>query len=205
MIAEYIGRNDRWILVDVVLGEAQAAPLSHAFFALCRDVADYSAAELEIESQLRKEVEEDIIPTRNVFAHGDWEIGSVRVPMAETWEMLPPRVIRITPHRKEGPYEFREIEADEIDALTDRLYELLTMVAEFGKLALGQPLLRVHADGSSNVSVGEFRVQDVFAVPGSTKSRETPAPKKPKPPESKRANVTRTGPRASEVAATPYV
>jgi hypothetical protein len=204
MIAEYIGRNEKWILVDIVLGEAMAAPLSHAFFALCRDAANFSAAETEIEGQLRREVEEEIIPTRNDIAHGDWEVGN-SISVDGTLETLPPRMIRITPHRKDGPYQIRDVKIEELDATTDRLVEVLTMVMEFGKLALGQPLVRRTADGGSAVSVREFRVQDVFVVPDSTKSRDEPAPTKAKSPENKRAKVSRTGPRAGEVSLLPHV
>jgi hypothetical protein len=205
MIAEYIGRNEKWVLVDVVLGEAMAAALSHAFFALCRDAGNFSAAETEIEGQLRREIEEEIIPLRNDIAHGDWEVGNFVYPTGGPAKVLPPRIIRIIPHRKHGPYQIRDVKIEELDATTDRLVEVLTMVMEFGKLALGQPLVRCTDEGGSAVSVGEFRVQDVLAVPESTKPRDEPAPTKAKVPENKRAKVSRTGPRAGEVSLLPYV
>ncbi len=205
MIAEYIGRNEKWVLVDIALGETMAAQLSHAFFALCRDAANFSAAETEIEGQLRREIEEEIIPMRNDIAHGDWEVGNFILPTGGPVKVLPPRMIRITPHRKDGPYQIRDVKIEELDATTDRLIDVLTMVMEFGKLALGQPVVRRTDDGGSAVSVGEFRVQDVLAVPDSTKSRDEQAPIKAKQPENKRANVSRTGPRASEVSVIPYV
>jgi hypothetical protein len=68
--------------------------------------------------------------------------------------------MRILPHRKEGAYKAQDLSIEDIDKLTDRLLALLTIVVEFGNLALGRPMFR--ADGA--VSTGEYRVGDVLVV-----------------------------------------
>jgi hypothetical protein len=206
LVGVYLTDGVRQPLVDMAVGEATAAQLSHSFFALCRDAADFSDAELEIESHLRREVEEDIIPTRNSLMHGDWMVGALRLTTSGiSGEVVPPRLTRILPHQKAGPYAVRQITVEQLDAMADRLLDVLGMVVEFGKLSLGLSVVKAMPEGNSAVSKGEFRVQDVFAVPDSTKRRDRTTPPKAAVTPSKRAKVTRSGPRADEVGLLPYV
>lgn len=196
VIGEFIVDDDleRIRYTDIVLGEAPAATLSHAFFGLCREATRYSEAEAEIAGQLQREIEESIIPTRNDIAHGDWDIVS-----DEPSAPKPPTLTRIIPHRKASPYKIVPITVETLDEMTDRIERLARIVEEFGRLALG-----LSVQHENKTSRGELRIQDVFIVPGSRKSREKRAVSAAsKAPRS--AAVTRTGPLASEVVAPSYI
>jgi hypothetical protein len=164
--ADFVGGSGRWLLVDIILGEAQAKPITDAFFGMCRHAADYTKPEGKVASALKKGVMRTITD-RNDIAHGDWHVGYVLHDAEnKAHTTMPPYLRRIHPTREAGAYKNRELTVQEIDRMTDKLLELLTTVAEFGKLALGLPLQRINPDGSSSVSRGEFRVGDIYVATG---------------------------------------
>jgi hypothetical protein len=173
----------RMVAVEIALGETPAMSIAHAFFGLARRAGDYTSDEAKIANRLAKQVE-DAIQTRNDIAHGDWEVG-VRAP-PDTPPEAAHRLMRILPHRKEGPYKAVVLTAADIDAMSDKLLDLLAVVMEFGKLALGLPLTGT----DRQVTKGEFRVGDVFVLRGG-KGTTT-------------AEIVREGPRADAVLFLPY-
>jgi hypothetical protein len=74
LVAQHVGGHDRWPLANIALGEANAGPIQHAFFGLCREANDFTAAEDKVASLLSREVGE-VVTTRNDIAHGDWLVG----------------------------------------------------------------------------------------------------------------------------------
>ena len=183
MIGYYIAGGARWVLVDMAFGEATAQPVAAAFFSLCRDAGEFTKAEEDVAEALSKAVAKTI-RERNDIAHGDWTVGAITFDEHHNLETVPPRLLRATPRSKK-PYKVEALEPSKIDARTDRLFELLNMVDEFGKLALGLAVFRPLPDGDSKVSKGEFRVGDVFGVKKRSGNKDPLA--------------VRTGPRADEL------
>jgi len=189
IVGLYIAGGDRWILVDMALGEATAQPVSAAFFSLCRDAGEFTKAEEDVADALSKAVAKTI-RERNDIAHGDWTVGAITFDEHRNLETVTPRLLRATPRVKK-PYKVEPLKPSEIDARTDRLLELLNMVDEFGRLALKLPVFRLTPDGSGKVSTGEFKVGDVFGI------RKRGGKKDPV--------AVRTGPRADELMPRRYV
>lgn len=175
---------------EMLLGEAPPNQISSAFFGLCRLAGEFDDDEAKVASTLRKAVL-DLIEERNDFAHGDWWIGmkghkAEQVVSRVGLDTLDPMLLRIRPARSEGSRKVTEYSVAILDAKTDHLLSILTLVEEFGKLALGLPLFREEPPSDDAfISVGEYRVRDVLIVKGGGK-------KSP-------AQVVREGPRASEV------
>lgn len=189
IVGLYIAGGTRWILVDMAFGEATAQPVSAAFFSLCRDAGEFTKTEEDVADALSKGVGKTI-RERNDIAHGDWTIGAITFDEHRNPETVTPRLLRATPRAKK-PYKVEPLKPSEIDARTDRLLELLNMVDEFGRLALGLPVFRLMADGGSKVSTGEFRVGDVLGIKKRSGKKDPLA--------------VRTGPRADEVMPRGYV
>jgi hypothetical protein len=87
----------------------------------------------------------DAIETRNDIAHGDWWIGLIALAEDRSTQRLPPRIVRTLPARSDGPRKVVELTIQELDAMSDRLEELLGLIDEFGKLALKIPVMVVTA------------------------------------------------------------
>jgi hypothetical protein len=187
LIATRLGGAD-FVLVQIVLGEAQPGNIAHAFFGLAREVGNLTDAENDVAASLENAVrlanEE-----RTHFAHGDWQVGNVHVdPTSRKLKTLPPRRVRILPHQKKGPYKIDHLTPKQIDEKTDDLLALLTSVYEFGRLALGLPVTVEQADGSGENEW--LRVSDVFVVEGNQKTGK---------------RLARSGPRADDVFPVIYV
>jgi len=174
---------------EMLLGEAMPTNISNAFFGMCREAGDFDADEAKVASALRKAVA-GIIEERNDFAHGDWWIG-MKGHKAEGrvtrtgLDTLDPMLLRIRPARSVGSRKLRDFSVMDLDARTDHLLDVLTLVEEFGKLALGLPLFRTHPSDDVVVVVGEYRVRDVLVVEGAGKRSP--------------ARVLREGPRSRDI------
>lgn len=168
------GKDVPQALSELALGEATAHQIMVGFFGACRWIGEFDAGETEVEKSLRKRVVETI-EKRNDVAHGDWWIGILR---ANATDMIPPKLVRIRPLREN--YEKTEnLSASDIDAQTDEIIDLINVIEEFGRLALGLPVHTTSPDGKLGYEHGVFRVSDVLVKDGSV--------------------ITRSGPRASEV------
>jgi hypothetical protein len=190
MATEYVAKGIADMHVaSLLIGEATAQPVANAFFGMCRYVGDLDEDETKVCSVLQKQVQA-VIETRNDIAHGDWEIGSVMFWASGESRALPPRLLRILPKRSDGPYKQVEMTVETIDKLSDQVEERFSSLEEFGKLALRLPVFK-REDGTSHVSVGEYRVRDVLAVIGGTKKG---------PP----AAVARKGPHAATIIGGTY-
>jgi hypothetical protein len=189
-IGLYIAGGERWILVDMALGEATAQPVSAAFFSLCRDAGEFTKAEEEVADALSKAVAK-AIRERNDIAHGDWTVGAlILVALGEDQRMetMTPRLVRATPRGKK-PYKMESLSPADIDARTDSLLALVNLVDEFGRLSLKLPMVKITPDGGGKVSRDEFRVGDIFAV--KKQSKKDPI-------------AVRTGPKADELLPRTY-
>ncbi len=187
MMAYYIAGGARWVLVDMALGEAPANQMSSSFFSLCRDAGDFTDTEKEVADALSRAVAKTI-RERNDLAHGDWTVGATTLDEHQNQRTVPPRLIRATPREKK-PYRVEVLSPKEIDVRTDNLLALLSMVEEFGRLALRLPVFRRTPDGGGAVSTGEFEVGDVLGV--KKRSKKDPL-------------AVRTGPHAETLIPTPY-
>ena len=179
----YIAGGTRWVLVDMALGEAAAQQVSSSYFSLCRDAGDFTKPEEAVAQALSNAVSKTV-RQRNDIAHGDWTVGALVMDAERDMLTMDPQLIRPTPREKK-PYKIEVLKPEEIDARTDRLLALLSMVDEFGRLALKLPVYRHADDGSSIVSTGEFRVGDVFGIEKRGSKKDPLA--------------VRTGPRADEL------
>ncbi len=163
-------------LSALLLGEAPAQAVANAFFGMCSRVGELDEDERRIATALKKRVDETT-KTRNDLAHGDWWIGNIALARDREAVVMPPRLVRIKPSRKDGAYEFIDLEVKQIDELSEGIEELLAFVEDFGKLALGMPTVPTAPDGP-RVSRGEFRVRDVLTATkgnhGVTISRDGP-------------------------------
>ena len=171
---------------SLLLGEATAQVIANAFFGVCRRRGELDRDENAVSRVLRKTVAETI-QTRNDIAHGDWQIGNVRVGRSGDVTPLPPRLVRILPTRTEGPFRTVDLSVGEIDKLADKIEYLHVLIQDFGHLALKLPVFNFTSGTGSVVSTGEFRVRDVLTA---TAGRQNSA-----------AQVLRNGPRAEEVFA----
>jgi hypothetical protein len=147
---------------ELLLGEAMPTALSNAFFGMCRLVADLDDNESKVESAIRKRVKTEI-EMRNDVAHGDWEVGwFVATP---PYAVRDPHLIRLLPGRSEGPRKVQSLSVVDIDRLSSRILALLTLVSEFGHLALALPIvLTLPTEGEATLSTGEYRVRDVLVA-----------------------------------------
>jgi hypothetical protein len=190
LTAQHIG-GANWPRANLALGEVFAQNIAYAFFGLCREHAAFTKAEEAVATKISEDVSA-AISMRNDVTHGDWLVGYFTITPDEPSEILPPSLVRIKPHRKPDPITTQEFTVEKIDALTDGLYELLTTVYEFGRLAFGYGIQHVSAQGVSTVKAGAVRVGDIFTLhPGNTKSGE-------------KARVVRDGPQANSVMAVRY-
>jgi hypothetical protein len=170
---------------ELLLGEAMPTALSNAFFGMCRLVADLDENESKVESAIRKRVKTEI-EMRNDVAHGDWEVGWFLA--TPPYAVRDPHLIRLLPGRSEGPRKVQSLSVLDIDRLSSRILALLTLVNEFGHLALGLPImltLPTEGDSPAHVSTGEYRVRDVLVA--HQEKRSGPV------------TIKRDGPRAREV------
>jgi hypothetical protein len=133
----------------LAMGEAFAAQITNAYFAICARLGDFDEEEKGVGTRLKNEVL-DVISDRNDFAHGDWDLG----PIPGVQE---PSFRRVKPGRKAGAWTLTVKSVDEIDAMTDEIIELDNRVAEFGWLCLGlHPL--------SETKGLDPRVRDIFRL-----------------------------------------
>ncbi len=194
MVAWYVAGG----LVDsdipnMLLGEATAQVISNAFFGMCRMASELDEKEKKVASTLRNELTK-AIEARNDIAHGDWWVGMWEFRNArpggklETPKRLDPRLVRTLPARSEGPQKVLSLSTADLDAMTNRLLELTTLIVEYGKLALQLPVHGLRENDESYPSVKEFRVRDVLVVTGGGRGKNsTPA------------RVVREGPLAARV------
>jgi hypothetical protein len=169
---------------DLALGHGGAQHIADAFFGICRHVGNLDDAERNIANQLQTEVSEKVTE-RNKILHGDWWTtsgsGSLEDPHAA-------QLVRFYPQARDG--EFERVEhytPKQLDAISDRIFALRVLLSDFGRCALGLPMLK------SDLFVappGEYRVRDILKAENLPKN-------------GKGGTVARTGPRADEVAEGP--
>ncbi len=178
----------RALTVEITLGEMQALPMSHAFFGLAVEAAKFEPEDpgKAVAALLAEEVGKTI-RTRNDIAHGDWHVGYIGVTQGDDghpdYTAVPPWLIRVLAHDKEGPFKKLEYSVEKLDELTDDLLRLQNAVDEFGRLAFGFALTR--ADGG--VSKGQYKAADIYRVQGTGKNK----------------TVSRSGPKAGEISFDP--
>jgi hypothetical protein len=78
---------------------------------------------------------------RNDIAHGDWQVGHVEMREQHDLVRLPPTLVRVLAHDKDGPDKRTTFKVSDLDALTDQLSRLTAAVVEFGRLAFGFPVV----------------------------------------------------------------
>lgn len=170
--------GQRTLTAEIALGEMQALPMSHAFFGLAREAGQLDDAETKVAVLLAEEVGK-AIRMRNDIAHGDWQVGHVAMREPHDLVRLPPTLVRVLAHDKDGPYKRTTFKVSDLDALTDQLSRLTATVVEFGRLAFGFPVIC----RPSRVSTGEYRVHDIYVLQGTGKKK----------------HIERAGPKADEV------
>lgn len=143
-------------IVGLLLGEASAQYVLEVFFAACRADWERSKDEKSIEASLYEEIK-DLVKTRNTVAHGDWQIGD---PGEGAW------VSRTRPARKGEPQQFHDFPSEDLDALSDRMRRLAWILAVFGRIALGMPLMMMRREPGefTRCEPGELRITDVLVV-----------------------------------------
>ena len=167
------------MLGELVLGEAGASYVADVFFGMCDFNARWDENERKVAAILRQKLK-TTIERRNDIAHGDWWVGLA------PWyadEIDKPILVRIRPVRKDGIEKVEQIGADDLDAYTTVIEDLISVVDEFGNLCLGLPVMRSNGPrepDQSNVSVGEYRAGDILTC--------------------KDGEVVRDGPRAADLA-----
>jgi hypothetical protein len=162
--------SERRELAEIALGESPAMQICHAFFGLCRKAAGYTDDEAKVAKLLGEEVE-TAIRRRNDVAHGDWQIGTLRLTRTRL-DPMPPQLARIKPRDKAGPVISEVITVQEIERLADEVFDITKDVSVFGRLALGLPTERRGAQGKRELVVGEYRVGDLFVVQGRGRNAE---------------------------------
>jgi hypothetical protein len=115
-------------LAELVVGEATAAPLASAFFALCAQTEPCSEPAKAVLKIIKRDVDE-AVHFRNDVAHGDWWIG-----WGAEGQMSPPSLWRVKPRRKEGSLVMKTLSADDLDAKASDLVELRNLVGEIGSI-----------------------------------------------------------------------
>jgi hypothetical protein len=189
IVCEYVsdGVTDMHVS-SLLLGEATAQVVANAFFGICRLRGELDADEDAVWRVFRKQTN-GVIQRRNDIAHGDWQIGNVRVDETGDLTSMPPRLVRIMPTRMDGPYRTLDLTVEEIDQLSDEIEGLHAAVQDFGHLALKLPVFHTASATGSVVSKGEYRVRDVFTVTSGKAAQ---------------AQVLRNGPRADALFAGVY-
>jgi hypothetical protein len=117
----------------LAFGEATAAQVANACFAMCETAADLDDDEQKVADWLRKAVRKEI-ETRNDFAHGDWWIGWVSG--GEPDNITTPWLDRIKPSRRKGARVKTEISVAELDERSEKLIRLRNLVAQFAQVCL---------------------------------------------------------------------
>jgi hypothetical protein len=180
------GRTVPPAVPELALGEATAQQIAVAFFSICRFIGQFDKSEQKIEAKLRNEVNA-IIEKRNDVAHGDWWIGFAPY---DADRINLPTLVRIRPLRADFE-KVVELSAADLDAQSDDVVQLINILEEYGRIALGMPVLRdpqATEAGLPGVSTGEYRVRDIYEKAAG-----------------KDAPVLRTGPKASELALITYL
>lgn len=165
--------------IQMIAGEMTAAPLADACFALCEEAVQGGPEAVKMVRTLRAQVLKEV-SRRNDLLHGDWMIGWVANTGVErpdgTVEQitrdLPPTLTRVKPGRSGAQKKTEEeIAVTDLEAEAGRLRTLRHTVEDFLRLIEGRA---VALPGIEVVSL-----QDVYAL--------------------KKGELTRSGPRASEV------
>jgi hypothetical protein len=134
------------MIARLAMGEASAAQIANAFFAICKREADLDEEEEAVATRLASKVH-DAFKERNNIAHGDWSLDWGDVSAA--------RLIRTKPNRREGDWVERVRPADELEAVSDELEILTGQVMEFGWLCFGHHPLTRHKGM-------DVRIRDIF-------------------------------------------
>lgn len=138
--------GDDPMLPRLALGEAGAAQIMRAFFAICEREADQDKEERDVAICLKNEVQATI-KERNDIAHGDWSIPWWK--KSEAW------LQRTKPGRRGGGWVNKIRPVAELDALSDEMEELAERVIEFAWLCFGiHPLTRFYGM--------DLRVRDIY-------------------------------------------
>lgn len=166
--------------VETLLGDVGPRSVADSFFAICRVDGALRDVELLVAARFQMRVLE-ANEFRTDVAHGDWSVGELEGADAE--HVLPLQLLRIKASRKDAAAQSSEITVDELNGFADDVWTLVTLVAEFGKLALGLTSW-VYKDGALAGLVSGIRVGDVYANEGTTT----------------KPVIGRSGPRADEVA-----
>lgn len=172
-------------LGELVIGLATAQPISDSFFAMCRYLGELDESEQNIANQLQTDVNGKIA-TRNKIAHGDWWVGELAERDAQTIDAA--ELVRVHPSARSG--DFRKVErysADDLDAESERLFELGKLLADFGFCALQLPMRIID---HQPLQRGSYRVSDVLVAENVPRS-------------GKGGTITRGGPRSADIQQAP--
>jgi hypothetical protein len=134
------------MIARLALGEAYAAQIANAFFAICEQEADLDKEEKQVGVYLKNEVHA-VIKERNDIAHGDWSV--------HWWDSSAASLRRTKPGRRSGAWVEKVRPAHELEALTDEMEILAERVIEFAWLCFGiHPLMRFKGM--------DVRVRDIY-------------------------------------------
>jgi hypothetical protein len=114
-------------LLEFALGSMTAEPITNAFFAACRKLADFDKTEQAIEAHVRKVVLEEI-KRRNDIVHGDWlfdELGAQSVLMRVKAGSV-----------RQGPLHITGHTAEDLEAVCTDVEALYSVILVFAKIAL---------------------------------------------------------------------
>jgi hypothetical protein len=183
--------DDDPALVEMILGEAMPKLITDSFFGLCRVVGQFDEAEKKVERKLRNDAVE-ICNMRNDIAHGDWWVGQMERYDSPT--VRAPALVRIKPGRvDELPEQTVDLLIADLDTMADDISALTNTLAEFGRLALGLPIVTHEPIPPSESRVTrEFRVRDIYVLRGTKKAPQGP-------------RVVRDGPKAELVPLSHWV
>jgi hypothetical protein len=118
------GRRD---LLELSFGGLGAATIAEAFFAMCKAIADFDEDEEAIWAKLRKNVLDETTE-RNNIAHGDWLIGH----WVGDEKPIPPRLLRIKASSQKEPFKQRDVTAEELQQIANRVRNLAVAVWQLG-------------------------------------------------------------------------
>jgi len=136
-------------LLDLAFGGFTATPITDAFFAVCRAVADLDKDEQAIEACLRKAIRHEI-ERRNNVVHGDWifeRIGDSEHPV----------LIRINAASVKEPFRIERYDAKRIEGMCADVEALHNAAWEFAAIIFG-------AHGNTPYGPMPERIRDALEV-----------------------------------------
>lgn len=115
-------------LTEYALSTLTAEPVTNAFFAACRTIADFDREDSAIEAKLRKAILQES-KRRNDLLHGDWVLDDRR-SVAALMRYKPGRV-------SQDPLAAEGYNAEKLDAASREVEALYAATLTFARVALG--------------------------------------------------------------------